>query len=115
MNSEEKKALKKEILSEIEIQKHQIESLQDSVKPVSLDNAIGRLTRMEAISSQAISEASLRSAQTKLTKLMLALDKVDEPESFLCRRCSNPIPKARIMLMPESIFCVACAETSQVR
>ena len=46
---------------------------------------------------------------------MLALDKVDEPESFLCRRCSNPIPKARVMLMPESIFCVACAEASQGR
>ena len=55
--------LKKEILSEIAAQKYQIKSLQKSVKPVTRDNAIGRLTRMEAIGSKAISEASLNSAR----------------------------------------------------
>jgi len=109
MNSGEQEELKKQILYEIEVQKHQIESLQKSVEPVVPDNAIGRLTRMEAIGSKAISETALNSARTKLAKLEVALGKVGDPEFGTCRRCSNPIPKDRIMLMPESVVCVACA------
>lgn len=110
MNLEEQKELKKEILNEIQIQKYQVQYLQKSVKPVVPDNAIGRLTRMEAIGSKAISEATLSSAQNKLAKLETALRKVGDPEFGICRRCSKPIPKGRIMLMPESVVCVACAE-----
>ena len=109
MNSEEREELKKDILNEIEIQKYQIESLLKSVKPIAPDNAIGRLTRMEAIGSKAISEASLNSARTKLAKLEIALGRIGDPEFGICRRCSNPIPKARIMLIPESVVCVNCA------
>lgn len=109
MNSEEQEKLKKAILNEIEIQQHQVEILQKSVKPVAPDNAIGRLTRMEAICSKSISEVSLHSAQTKLAKLEVALDKIGDPEYGICRRCSHPIPKGRIMLMPESVVCVNCA------
>ena len=109
MNSEEREELKKEILNEIEIQKQQVESLHKSTKPVAPDNAIGRLTRMEAIGSRAISQATLNTARAKLAKLETALGKVGDPEFGICRRCSNPIPKGRIMLMPESVVCVNCA------
>lgn len=110
MNPEEREELKREILNEIEIQKHQIESLKESVKPIAPDNAIGRLTRMEAIGSKAVSEASLNSARTKVAKLEIALGKINDPEFGLCSRCSNPIPKGRIMLLPESVVCVPCVE-----
>ena len=109
MNPTEQEELKKEILDEIESQKYQVEILQKSVRPVAPDNAIGRLTRMEAIGSKAISEASLNSARTKLAKLEIALDRIGDPEFGICRRCSNPIPKGRIMLIPESVVCVNCA------
>ena len=109
MNSEEREELKKDILNEIEVQNYQIESLLKSVKPIAPDNAIGRLTRMEAIGSKAISEASLNSARTKLAKLEIALGRIGDPEFGICRRCSNPIPKGRIMLIPESVVCVNCA------
>ena len=110
MNPTEQEELKKEILSEIAVQKYQIKSLQKSVKPVKPDNAIGRLTRMGAIGSKAISEASLNSARIKLAKLEIALGKVSDPGFGVCRYCSNLIPKRRIMLIPETIVCVTCAE-----
>ncbi|MED5354137.1 MAG: hypothetical protein VX429_06930, partial [Nitrospinota bacterium] len=59
MNENEKKELKQKIYEEIKLQEHLIDSFSKMSKPVSPDNAIGRLTRMEAISSQGISEASL--------------------------------------------------------
>ena len=110
MDDEGRVGLKKRIVEEIEVQKHLIESFTETSKPVSPDNAIGRLTRMEAISSQNISEASLNSAQAKLVKLKKALSKVDLPDFGVCVRCENPIPQGRIMLMPENVLCVSCAE-----
>ena len=111
MTFEEQEELKKQIQSEIEIQKHLIESLGKSVKPVAPDNAIGRLTRMEAIGSQAVSKASLNFARSRLSKLETALARIGGPGFGVCRRCSNPIPKDRFMLVPESVVCISCAKT----
>ena len=69
MNKDNKEKLKQKIHEKIKIQKHLIENFTKNSKPVSPDNAIGRLTRMEAISSQGISEASLNSSKAKLGKL----------------------------------------------
>ena len=110
MNDEGRVRLKKQIVEEIEVQKHLIKSFNETSKPVSPDNAIGRLTRMEAISSQKISEASLNSVQAKLVKLKKALSKIDLPDFGICVRCKKSIPQGRIMLMPEIVLCVFCAE-----
>ena len=106
MDLEEREELKREILNEMELQENQIESLKKSVKPVAPDNAIGRLTRMEAIGSKAVSEASLNSSRIKLAKLGIALEKIDDPGFGVCIRCSSP-SKRRILLLPESV--VVCA------
>ena len=110
MNSREQEEFREVILGEIESQKHQIESLLKSIKPIAPDNAIGRLTRMEAIGSKGVSEASLGFAQGKLARLETALNKIENPEFGVCIRCSSPIPKGRMILMPENVTCVACAE-----
>lgn len=110
MNPDERDNLKRAIVKEIAAEKHLIESLAESVKPVAPDNAIGRLTRMEAIGSKGISENSLNSARAKLHKLETALEKVDQPGFGICIRCEKPIPQGRIMAMPENVLCVPCAE-----
>lgn len=109
MDEKDKNELKGKILEGIEAQKKLIENLRETSKPVAPDNAIGRLTRMEAINSKSISDASLGSAQVKLEKLQAALGKLDDPDFDLCLGCGNPIPHGRIMLMPESVLCVSCA------
>jgi len=110
MNEQARAKLEQKIIEEIKTQKHLIETFEETSKPVAPDNAIGRLTRMEAISSQGISEASLNSAKVKLAQLEKALEKVHLPQFGVCARCSNSIPQERIMLMPESTICVSCAE-----
>ena len=110
MNAGELKKLKQNIIDGIEAERHLIENLAETSKPVAPDNAIGRLTRMEAISSRGVSEASLNSARAKLAKLEKALAKIGQPGFGLCDRCDNPIPIGRIMALPENALCVPCAE-----
>ena len=110
MNSDERQELKRKIAEAIEAQKTLIASLRETSKPVAPDNAIGRLSRMEALSDRAVSEASLNAAQTKRSRLETALDKIDQPDFGICVNCENPIPTGRILLMPEATRCVPCAE-----
>ncbi len=110
MKSEERQELKRNIEEAIEAQAILIASLLETSKPVAPDNAIGRLTRMEALSDRAVSEASLNAARHKLSRLETALGKVDQPDFGICVSCETPIPSARILLMPEATRCVPCTE-----
>jgi DnaK suppressor protein len=109
MEQEDKEVLCKHISQEIETLKRNMVSLKEGSKPVSPDNAIGRITRMEAINSKSISEASLRNAEIKFAKLKRAHDMIDDPDFGLCAECGEPIPFKRLMIIPEAILCVGCA------
>lgn len=89
--------------------KTEIEQLKELTKPIAPENAIGRVSRMDAINNKSINEAALRKSEEKLRKLENALLKVDEEYFGLCGRCGNEIPMGRLLLMPESPFCVNCA------
>ncbi len=110
MNKEEKMQLRNKIIAETESLEESIKSLEETSKPVPPDNAIGRLTRMEAINAKSISEASLNAARTKLAKLNRAMTRLDDPEFGMCVLCEEQIPLGRIMLLPETTVCVRCAD-----
>jgi DnaK suppressor protein len=110
MKTEERQELKRRIEEEIEAQRVLIASLSETSKPVAPDNAIGRLSRMEALNDRAVSEASLNAARHKLSRLETALGKVDQPDFGICVGCDHPIPPGRIVLIPEATRCVPCAE-----
>lgn len=109
MTSAEKAQIKQKLIDEIESTRHDIAQLEELTRPVAPDNAIGRLSRMEALNSKSINEAALNAALAKLPKLENALAKIDQPEFGYCVRCKSPIPVARLMFMPESSLCVDCA------
>lgn len=111
MKKENKSALKQTIQENIISLKKDIDSYKESVKPVSPDNAIGRITRMEAINSKSMNEATLNKAKRTLSDLERALTHIDDPDFGLCAECDEPIPFARLMVLPETQLCVRCAES----
>jgi DnaK suppressor protein len=110
MDNKQKAKLKENIQEKLIAIKEDIGSYELLTKPVSPDNAIGRLTRMEAINSKSINEAALGQARDTRSQLERALAKIDAPEFGLCRECDEPIPPARLMILPETDLCVQCAE-----
>ena len=86
-----------------------ISALRELTKPISPENAIGRISRMDAINNKSINDASLRQSEERKKKLIIALDKIDQPDFGVCIRCKQPIPLGRIMLMPHAQKCVKCA------
>ena len=102
--------IKKTIKVAIENTHNSILKFRELVKPIAPDDAIGRITRMDAINNKSVAEASLRKSEAKLKQLNYMLRNVNDPEFGLCAKCKNPIPIGRILLMPQSRFCVRCAE-----
>ncbi|MBL4594843.1 MAG: TraR/DksA C4-type zinc finger protein [Flavobacteriales bacterium] len=106
----DKKFFKEKINTEIEKLQVKIDELKEATKPIAPDVAIGRISRMDAINNKSVNEAALRTAEIKMTKLEMASNKVDDPKFGICIRCGQAIPEGRLMIMPESIKCVNCAQ-----
>jgi len=101
--------IKAKILSEIAKTEKIIADYQELTKPISPDDAIGRISRMDAINNKSVVEASLRKAEEKLIGLNHVLDTLGDNDFGLCRNCNQPIPLGRILYRPESVLCVNCA------
>lgn len=105
----DKTAIRAQLEAQILKTQDAVEKYQGMVQPISPDDAIGRVSRMDAIVNKSVVEASLRQAEQKLTKLKMMRTKIDEENFGQCIRCKRPIPIQRILLMPQSTKCVHCA------
>lgn len=110
MTAQERAQLKTKIQQALEQTREEIRHLEDMTQPISPENAIGRVSRMDAINNKGVSEATLRSARRKLSSLEKAITKADDPDFGICSLCKHPIPAARLMFLPQSDRCVRCAE-----
>lgn len=78
-------------------------------KPISPENAIGRVSRMDAINNKTINESALRQAENKLSDLKRVFDRAGRKDFGICLKCKKPIPVGRLMIRPESLYCVPCS------
>lgn len=116
MNPHDRNRLKTTIRNEITKTESAILSLTERSRPVPPDDAIGRLTRMEAIASKSVSEANLRQARARLKALENALRRIDsDPDFGVCEECEEIIPAGRLAIMPETRLCVRCAQALENR
>ena len=108
MNPLEKEQLKTIILGKISSLKEEIAELTELTKPIPLDAAIGRVSRMDAINNKTINESSLREKKKTLQRLERAMDNSNSKEFGLCQKCGKEIPFGRLEYMPHTTRCVDC-------
>ncbi len=106
---EEKNKIKKRIEEELQSTTIAVNKYRELTKPIAPENAIGRVSRMDAINNKSVNQAALNQAEIKLNNLKIALSKIDDIDFGICVRCNKPIPLGRILLMPHAITCVNCA------
>lgn len=108
MHPGEKAALKTDFQALREDLSRQLPSLKESAKPVAPDDALGRLTRIDAMQSQQIGKNTLRQVTAQITSIDHALSRMDEPDFGLCAECGETIPLGRLRAMPGVRHCVNC-------
>ena len=109
MTSEDKTHVRDRILEEITKTKLLVKTYRELTKPIAPENAIGRISRMDAINNKTVNESALKKEELKLKNLQIAIMKIDDADFGVCIRCKQPIPLGRILLLPQAITCVNCA------
>lgn len=79
-----------------------------SVKPVDLDEPIGRVSRMDAIQQQKMAESNRRGSRARLERVNAALAALRRGEYGDCHECEEPIGYRRLEARPESRMCIKC-------
>ncbi len=78
--------------------------------PVTLDQqSVGRLSRMDALQRQAMSQEQARRRAQELVRIEQALQRLEDGEYGACAECGEDIPDKRLELDPAAHLCVACA------
>jgi DnaK suppressor protein len=82
---------------------------RDSQKTVELDQqSVGRLSRIDALQSQAMAQAQQR-RRNKLTALLQAtMSRLNNEEFGYCEDCGDEIEEARLLANPVVIKCMSC-------
>lgn len=108
MSPEQRKEFKELIIEQIEEVKEEIGELEEMTKPIAPDNALGRLTRMEALGSKSVNEAVLEDKRARLNALEGALARCESETYGICTKCGEEIPLGRLAALPHSSRCVKC-------
>lgn len=110
MEKSQKEEIRLKLEAEIKSTKHKIDDYTELCKPIAPENAIGRISRMDAINNKSVVEAALREAKQKIQQLELMQTKIEDEDFGSCIKCTQIIPFERLMIRPHSKFCVNCAQ-----
>lgn len=82
---------------------------QQGLKTVELDQqAVGRLSRMDALQNQAMAQATARRRGAERQRIIAALARVAGDEYGYCVTCGDAIAPARLATDPAIALCAAC-------
>ena len=77
---------------------------------VELDQqAVGRLSRMDALQNQAMAKATHARRGVEKTRLKAALERISEGEYGFCEDCGDDIALGRLEFDPAALLCISCA------
>jgi len=99
-----------------------LQSISDAAQPVELDqNKVGRLSRMDAMQSQKMAQASEHRQRENLRLIEYALKRIEQydvaeavtdsglSEYGRCLECDEWIAIERLQADPMTQFCITCA------
>ena len=110
MDKVQLKEIQQKLLSEIASTQLKVDEYTELCKPIAPENAIGRISRMDAINNKSVVEAVLRETKNKMQQLQVMQNKITDADFGTCIKCKQIIPFGRLMIRPHSKFCVHCAQ-----
>ncbi len=80
--------------------------------PVELDQtSVGRLSRMDALQSQAMALETERRRETEIQRIDAALKRIEDDDYGYCLTCGEEIAVKRLDFDPATPVCIDCAKT----
>jgi DnaK suppressor protein len=109
LTDEQRDELREHLQKELRKLRRSLRVAEESSKPVTLDQqSVGRLSRMDAIQSQGMSQRLEARDRERLERLKRALDRLDSDMYGLCATCGGDIAFDRLAVFPETEGCGRC-------
>lgn len=109
LTKKELQQIRKVIATQLEELEQQLVLTQESSKTVELDQALaGRVSRIDAIQQQKLAQAGLSRAKLKFDKLSWVQQQLESEDYGFCEECGEAIKFARLLIKPESRYCIEC-------
>ncbi len=92
------------------------ERQKEEVAPVELDQArVGRLSRMDAMQQQAMSQAVARLTDLERQRIQSALGRMESGDYGYCVLCDEEIAEGRLRFDSSVLICISCAQEEDAR
>ena len=109
LSAEQLQELRGELEAELERLERSMRVTDVGLRPVELDpTAVGRLSRMDELQNQAMTQNLREREDLKLGGLEQALGRIEAGTYGRCTECGAEIPLARLEVFPETATCVEC-------
>lgn len=88
-----------------------VQTGDEAAATVELDQTrVGRLSRMDALQGQAMSQETQRRREQELRHIAAALQRIEQDEFGECVQCGEMIAEGRLGIDPAATLCIICAE-----
>ena len=78
-------------------------------RPPELDqSAVGRLSRIEALQNQGMTQNIKDRERVQLEQVLKAIERLDAGNFGFCTDCRRPIRFERLLVFPEALNCASC-------
>ena len=105
------KYFKKRLVERLEIITAGQEDFKKETAPVELDQTrVGRLSRMDAMQQQAMSQAVARLTDLERQRIQSALGRMKSGDYGYCVICDEDIAEGRLRFDPSIMTCISCAK-----
>ena len=108
MTTEQKEQIKQKILHDIDTLTNDIKNIQEKDVKIAQDCSIDEINRKDMMLEKELNAKIVKEANLRLKQLQITLGRIDEEEYGVCMECEEEIAFGRLMLLPESLYCVAC-------
>jgi RNA polymerase-binding transcription factor len=108
--SEDHEQIRSALLAHKQQIERESQAAEEARDPVALDQqAVGRLSRMDAMQAQQMAEAQERQRQGQLVRIEMALRRLDAGDYGYCTSCGEAIAPRRLEIDPMAERCIDCA------
>lgn len=116
LSNQQIKTLHQKLLNQRESLVELLTINKDTSQPVQLDQqALGRVSRIDAIQQQKMASANRNAQETTLKLTTKALRRIDEEDYGYCEQCDNLIRYERLLIKPETRFCIQCQSATEAQ
>lgn len=107
---QERETIREDLLRTLTRLERSLKASDGAARPRDLEqDTVGRLSRIEALQTQGLTQTLAERDRAQLAQVVAALRRLEEGKYGACNACGGPIPLPRLMVFPETLACQACA------